>query len=344
MGHPAPGPYSCAEWEMGGLPWWLLKRDGIQLRTTDPKFMEPATRYLKEVGRVLAPLQITHGGPILMVQVENEYGSYGKDAAYMGALRQTMVGAGFDRAAVLLQPQSDIGNGFGTTSSRWSTSATGRRQSFDRVATSTRRPARLMNGEFYPGWFDSWAVPPTTWATTERCLERSEVYARSPVLVLHLHGARRDELRPVELEQTRPTGRRRAATTTTRPSARRAGPPRSLTEDRGRCSPSICNRGETLPQPPATRDPVIAVPEFRSPALCPVRGSRQQRRPGVPNRPEKLPGEKRVNSFDGKLNMEERSTRDGAASCTPRSLPPGPAGKLTVGRHARFWLGQPGRG
>src|SRR5690242_1966480 len=77
-----PGPYSCAEWEMGGLPWWLLKHDDIKLRTRDPHFLEPAKKYLKEVGRVLGPMQVTHGGPILMVQVENEYGFLGKDVEY----------------------------------------------------------------------------------------------------------------------------------------------------------------------------------------------------------------------------------------------------------------------
>ena len=56
-----PGPYACAEWEMGGLPWWLLKNQDIHLRTRDAAFVEPAKRYLKEVGRVLGPLQITHG-------------------------------------------------------------------------------------------------------------------------------------------------------------------------------------------------------------------------------------------------------------------------------------------
>ena len=91
-----PGPYACAEWEMGGLPWWLVKPDQIKLRSLDPLFMTPAVRYLKEVGRVLAPLQVTQGGPLLMVQVENEYGSFGKDAAYMGAIRQTLIDGGFN--------------------------------------------------------------------------------------------------------------------------------------------------------------------------------------------------------------------------------------------------------
>src|ERR1039457_5399659 len=67
-----PGPYSCAEWEMGGTPWWLLKNDDIKLRTRDPHYINAVKSYLKEVGRVLAPLQITHGGPIIMAQAENE--------------------------------------------------------------------------------------------------------------------------------------------------------------------------------------------------------------------------------------------------------------------------------
>ena len=62
----------------------------IQLRTRDPRFIEAVRRYLMEVGRVLGPLQVTQGGPILMVQVENEYGFFGKDADYMGELRQTL--------------------------------------------------------------------------------------------------------------------------------------------------------------------------------------------------------------------------------------------------------------
>ncbi len=81
---------------MGGLPWWLLNQEKVALRTTDPSFLKPARKFLLEVGRVLAPQQITHGGPLLMVQVENEYDSYGHDAEYMGALRQALIDGGFD--------------------------------------------------------------------------------------------------------------------------------------------------------------------------------------------------------------------------------------------------------
>ena len=85
---------------MGGTPWWLLKNAHITLRSTDPKYLEAAKRYLKEVGRVLAPLQVTKGGPILMVQVENEYGFFGKDEKYISDAAQGAGGCGFRSAVV----------------------------------------------------------------------------------------------------------------------------------------------------------------------------------------------------------------------------------------------------
>src|SRR5208337_4261494 len=107
-----PGPYSCAEWDMGGLPWWLLKDADIKLRTRDPKFISRAKRYLGEVGRVLGPLQITKGGPILMVQVENEYGFFGKDSEYMGELRQVLIDSGFDVPLFACNPTGHLKDGW----------------------------------------------------------------------------------------------------------------------------------------------------------------------------------------------------------------------------------------
>jgi beta-galactosidase len=106
-----PGPYACAEWDMGGLSWWLLKKDGIKLRSRDPKFLEPARAWLKEVGRVLGPMQISRGGPILMVQVENEYGFYANDAQYMGEIRQALLDAGFDVPLFACNPPYALRNG-----------------------------------------------------------------------------------------------------------------------------------------------------------------------------------------------------------------------------------------
>jgi beta-galactosidase len=150
-----PGPYSCAEWEMGGLPWWLLKNDEVKLRTSDPAFMEPAKRYLKEVGRVLAPTQITRGGPLLMVQVENEYGSYGNDPEYMGQLRQALLEGGFDVPLFACNPPGAIKNGFREDLFQVVNFGRGAKQAFETLR-KFQKTGPLMNGEYYPGWFDTW--------------------------------------------------------------------------------------------------------------------------------------------------------------------------------------------
>ena len=90
-----PGPYICAEWEAGGLPAWLFADPSIKVRTRDARFLAATDRYLARLGRELAPLQAIHGGPIIAVQVENEYGTYGNDRLYMEQIRQSLVRAGF---------------------------------------------------------------------------------------------------------------------------------------------------------------------------------------------------------------------------------------------------------
>ena len=89
-----PGPYVCSEWDLGGLPAWLLASPDIVLRSTDAQFMRPAEEYLKRLGQELVPYLATRGGPIIGVQVENEYGSFGKDAAYMQKVRDAICGGG----------------------------------------------------------------------------------------------------------------------------------------------------------------------------------------------------------------------------------------------------------
>jgi len=153
-----PGPYVCAEWDAGGLPWWLLKNPDIRLRSQDPEFMAAATSWFKEVGRVLEPMQVTRGGPILMAQVENEYGSYGKDAEYMGRLRQALIDAGFDIPLFACNPAGALHNG--TRKDLLNVVNFGRdaQNAFFRLR-DVQPTGPLMCGEFYPGWFDTWGSP-----------------------------------------------------------------------------------------------------------------------------------------------------------------------------------------
>ena len=78
-----PSPYVCAEWEFGGYPYWLQNEKGLTVRSTEPKYIEEYRKYINAVGKQLAKYQVNHGGNILMVQVENEYGSYGNDKKYL---------------------------------------------------------------------------------------------------------------------------------------------------------------------------------------------------------------------------------------------------------------------
>ncbi|HXT11260.1 MAG TPA: beta-galactosidase [Candidatus Angelobacter sp.] len=153
-----PGPYSCAEWEMGGLPWWLLKYDDIKLRTRDPRFMNAAKQYLKQVGRVLGPMQITRGGPILMVQVENEYGFLGTDPEYMGELRQTLIDAGFNVPLFACNPPYHLKDGFRSDLFPVVNFGSDPEGSF-KALRQVLPHGPLMCGEFYPGWFDTWGSP-----------------------------------------------------------------------------------------------------------------------------------------------------------------------------------------
>ena len=155
-----PGPYVCAEWEMGGLPWWLLKKKDIRLREQDPYFMERVKIFEEKVGEQLAGLTIQKGGPIIMVQVENEYGSYGEDKPYVSAIRDCLRGIyGKDLALF----QCDWSSNFtrnGLDDLVW-TMNFGTGSHIDnqfRHLKQLRPDSPLMCSEFWSGWFDKWGA------------------------------------------------------------------------------------------------------------------------------------------------------------------------------------------
>ena len=158
-----PGPYVCAEWEMGGLPWWLLKKKDIRLREQDPYFMSCVDRFEKKVAEQLAPLTIQRGGPIIMVQVENEYGSYGEDKAYVSDIRDTLRKYWDTPDAKTTLFQCDWNSNFeknGLDDLTW-TMNFGTGANIDdqfRRLRELRPNAPLMCSEFWSGWFDKWGA------------------------------------------------------------------------------------------------------------------------------------------------------------------------------------------
>lgn len=103
-----PSPYVCAEWEFGGYPFWLEKEKGLIVRSTEEQYLAEYKKYIIQVGKQLAKLQINHGGNILMVQIENEYGSYGSDKEYLAINQKLFKEAGFDGLLYTCDPQADI--------------------------------------------------------------------------------------------------------------------------------------------------------------------------------------------------------------------------------------------
>lgn len=153
-----PGPYACAEWEMGGLPWWLLKQPGDAfLRTRDERFTKPVQRWLGEVGKVLGGQQITHGGPILMVQVENEYGFFGEDLDYLRTMRRAVMDAGFDVPLFQCNPTGALAKAHIPELFSVANFGSDPQGGFKTLASVQQGPK--MCGEYYSGWFDTWGAP-----------------------------------------------------------------------------------------------------------------------------------------------------------------------------------------
>ncbi len=186
-----PGPYVCAEWEMGGLPWWLLKKKDIRLREQDPYFMQRVEIFEKEVGKQLAPLTIQNGGPIIMVQVENEYGSYGVDKAYVGAIRDIVRKSGFDKVSLF---QCDWSSNFlnnGLDDLTWTMNfGTGANIDDQFAPLGQVRPnAPKMCSEFWSGWFDKWGANHETRPAEDMIANIDEMLSKNISFSLYMtHG------------------------------------------------------------------------------------------------------------------------------------------------------------
>jgi len=152
-----PSPYICAEWEFGGIPAWLLADPGMELRCSHPAFLNKVDRYYDVILPLLRPYLCTNGGPIIAMQIENEYGSYGNDQHYLEYLRQAMIARGMD---VLLFTSDGPDNAMiqgGMVPGVLETVnfGSGPHGAFDLLQTY-QEDQPLMCAEYWNGWFDHW--------------------------------------------------------------------------------------------------------------------------------------------------------------------------------------------
>jgi beta-galactosidase len=151
-----PGPYVCAEWDFGGIPPYLLSDLSLKVRCMHPAYMKAATRFMTALADEIRPLQVSRGGPILMMQVENEYGSYGNDRLYLETLEKTWREMGIDipfftgdgPTTYMLEAGSLPGCAVGLDS--------GSDQACFDLAYKMNPGVPVFSSETYPGWLTHW--------------------------------------------------------------------------------------------------------------------------------------------------------------------------------------------
>lgn len=151
-----PGPYVCAEWELGGIPPYLLRIPDIRLRCMDPRYMAAAERYIARLAEEIRPFLITRGGPVIMLQIENEYGSYANDRNYMQRLKDVWLANGIDIPTFtgdgptthMLEagslPGSAVGLDPGSSAADFE------------LASKMNPGVPVFSSETYPGWLTHW--------------------------------------------------------------------------------------------------------------------------------------------------------------------------------------------
>lgn len=152
-----PSPYICAEWEFGGLPAWLLAEEGMRLRVSYPPFLKHVEEYYRVLLPKITPWQIDQGGPVILMQVENEYGYYANDKAYLEAIRRMMTDNGVTVPLVTSDGPFEENLNGGTMEGILPTGNFGSRtkERFQTLSQYTKG-GPLMCTEFWVGWFDHW--------------------------------------------------------------------------------------------------------------------------------------------------------------------------------------------
>ncbi len=153
-----PSPYVCAEWEFGGYPYWLQNEKGLVVRSKEAAYVQAYKNYIMQVGKQLAPLQVNHGGNILMVQIENEYGSYGSDKEYLEMNRKLFVEAGFDGLLYTCDPAGDLVKGHLPGLLPAVNGLDKPSQVKKLIKDNHNGKGPFYIAEWYPAWFDWWGT------------------------------------------------------------------------------------------------------------------------------------------------------------------------------------------
>ena len=152
-----PGPYVCAEWELGGYPSWLLKDRDVVLRSTEPKYTAAVHAWFTRLAQAIEPLLLKNGGPIIAVQLENEYGSFGDDRSYLEGLKKELIETGIgDSLLYTADGPKELPKGSLPELPAVINFGTGDAQKAFARLEQLRPDGPRMSGEYWAGWFDHW--------------------------------------------------------------------------------------------------------------------------------------------------------------------------------------------
>ncbi|MFC7614997.1 beta-galactosidase family protein [Actinokineospora soli] len=185
-----PGPYICAEWDGGGFPAWLFQDAATGVRRSEPAYLAAVEDYLRQLAPVLVPRQVDNGGPIVLVQVENEYGAYGDDSAYLSSLVKVYRDIGLTVPYVTVDQPDDAMLPAGGLPDVLKTGSFGGRVAERLAALRRHQPTGpLMCMEFWCGWFDHWGERHHTRSAAEAAADLDALLsAGASVNIYMFHG------------------------------------------------------------------------------------------------------------------------------------------------------------
>ncbi|GAA3965652.1 glycoside hydrolase family 35 protein [Mucilaginibacter dorajii] len=265
-----PSPYACAEWEFGGYPWWLLKDKDMKVRSKDPKFLAAYKNYVMQLGKQLTPYLVTHGGNILMVQIENEYGSYSNDKEYLDINRKIFREAGFDGLLFTCDGPSQLPAGYLPGYLPAVNGLDNPKEVKELINKYHNGKGPYYIAEWYPGWFDSWGTPHATTKADEDAKKLDEVLSAGISINLYMFhgGTTRGFMNGANMSKHDPYSPQTSSYDYDAPLDESGNPTTKFYKFREVIQKHL-PKGETLPPVPATNK-TIAIPNIKLTAWAPL--------------------------------------------------------------------------